>query len=495
MARISDRIDRRTFIVGATAVGTVCLIASQSQAQSSVLPRKECTLVETGSAELQSLRDAIAILKAKDSGGPALDGWTALSNPHKDNCFTGDQREIHFSWWFLPWHRAYIHAVERRLQQVISEPKLRLPYWDWFSVDQVPDAFIKPTYMKANGQEVPNPLVDETRAKNSADRAPQFTGMDGERITRRVRGNYASERDLLRSANFVDVGGGSPTEDNDSGAIETGPHGSIHVWVGGVHSVIPGRRGGNMGQEYSPLDPVFILHHGNIDRLWSVWRSLTTGGPHNNPSDPAWLNKTFPMPHHTGVGTETYRIGDLLETAPLGYSYDREMVEVASSRGAGIGEGGQGADAVSIVMNSTPLDLSGGDAKTETRSIPRTRSATAPTDRRGQVGKLLLSGVRLPLDTVTFSIYLTSPETTENTDDNLVAVQTVLNPTGRPLAGEKGIRMVVQLPENVQARITQQQNISFNIVIGDGRGNVPLTPAAREKLRGVSIAEVKLIFE
>ncbi len=39
-------------------------------------------------------------------------------------------------------------------------------------------------------------------------------------------------------------------------------HNQVHVWVGG-----------DMAQDTSPNDPVFFLHHCNIDRLWAQWQA------------------------------------------------------------------------------------------------------------------------------------------------------------------------------------------------------------------------------
>jgi tyrosinase len=51
------------------------------------------------------------------------------------------------------------------------------------------------------------------------------------------------------------------------------------------------------------LDPIFYLHHANIDRLWSVWLELGNG--RSNPVDPQWLqgpigSRQFIMPMASG---------------------------------------------------------------------------------------------------------------------------------------------------------------------------------------------------
>jgi tyrosinase len=41
-------------------------------------------------------------------------------------------------------------------------------------------------------------------------------------------------------------------------------HNVVHVWIG--------NRSGDMSLATSPNDPVFFLHHANVDRLWRAWQ-------------------------------------------------------------------------------------------------------------------------------------------------------------------------------------------------------------------------------
>jgi tyrosinase len=52
--------------------------------------------------------------------------------------------------------------------------------------------------------------------------------------------------------------------------LEGLPHNKVHNCIGGVGAVDPGPYG-NMTNFLSPVDPVFFLHHSNMDRLWDVW--------------------------------------------------------------------------------------------------------------------------------------------------------------------------------------------------------------------------------
>ena len=109
-----------------------------------------------------------------------------------------------------------------------------------------------------------------------------------------------------------------------------GPHGNVHVLVGGP--------GGNMSLvSRAARDPIFWLHHGNIDRLWDRW--INMGGGRVNPTDTTFLDQQYTFADETG-GTETIRVGDAIGSAQLGYQYDSEPGPTAAVMGDGRGRGG-----------------------------------------------------------------------------------------------------------------------------------------------------------
>lgn len=62
--------------------------------------------------------------------------------------------------------------------------------------------------------------------------------------------------------------------------LEGQPHNKVHNCIGGVGAIDPGPYG-NMTNFLSPVDPIFFLHHANMDRLWDVWtrKQLALGQP------------------------------------------------------------------------------------------------------------------------------------------------------------------------------------------------------------------------
>jgi tyrosinase len=119
---------------------------------------------------------------------------------------------------------------------------------------------------------------------------------------------------------FNHIGGDQPM-----GYLEQVPHGSMHVAVGPW-----------MGNSFTTaaLDPIFWLHHGNIDRLWSVWlgRNPTT---HLNPPDDQW--KTPPAPgfefHDANGNVVSLTPQQVVDStaSPLNYQYEDQSDPLAGT--------------------------------------------------------------------------------------------------------------------------------------------------------------------
>ncbi|MBB5062215.1 tyrosinase family protein [Granulicella mallensis] len=66
----------------------------------------------------------------------------------------------------------------------------------------------------------------------------------------------------------------APSKGTVFSTLEGLPHNSTHNYIGGgagEGSPIPNGPWGNMTNNLSPVDPIFFLHHSNMDRLWDVW--------------------------------------------------------------------------------------------------------------------------------------------------------------------------------------------------------------------------------
>jgi tyrosinase len=98
------------------------------------------------------------------------------------------------------------------------------------------------------------------------------------------------------------------------GSLENTPHGDVHMGVGGVRPL------GWMSRfQTAGRDPIFWLHHANIDRLWEVWLGL--GGGRANLTERRWLGMRFEL--GGGASAVTLTVQEVLDTTqpPLTYRY------------------------------------------------------------------------------------------------------------------------------------------------------------------------------
>lgn len=223
----------------------------------SIRPRRPASTLNT--TEIQKLKNAYQAMRALDTSDPNDPrGFQRQANVHCWYCGHGTQ--VHGSWQFFVWHRAYLYFHERILGKLINDPDFRLPYWDWdvASHRKLPGAHTSPN-------NAGNPLWNATRVMTPTDELPE------EDVGQAVM------EAALTAGTFAEFGGTATS----SGIPEGVPHGSVHVDVGG-----------DMGYfDTAGRDPVFYAHHANVDKMWSDWNKAAS--THTNPIDPAFLNLTW----------------------------------------------------------------------------------------------------------------------------------------------------------------------------------------------------------
>lgn len=234
----------------------------------------------------------------------------------------------HQTWYFLPWHRGYVHRFESIIRATIvslgGPSSWTLPYWNYNGLRphsiELPTAFRSPTRVDGT----PNHLF--VAARFGTDGRGNVL-MDPSRI--RLNGLAESDFDDDLTGGFA----GPKTVFNLSGELngqlESLPHNAVHSFVGG-QSVPQPTQWNQVGLMSTPqtaaLDPIFWLHHANIDRLWEVW--LARDKVNVNPTgDAAWMQgppatgRKFLLPDIDGKVNQV-QVADMVSAQALGYEYD-----------------------------------------------------------------------------------------------------------------------------------------------------------------------------
>ncbi len=298
---------KATLAAGAAAVFSGTLGGLSAIAQSTPRLRRSLHGMALDDPDLSAYRDFVGIMLARNQNDPV--SWLQYSLMH--GTYGGNYRYCpHGDWYFLPWHREFMMMYENAVIAITGKKDFAMPYWDW-SVDRVmPQAFTDPTY-----QGKPNPLYVSGRTLNTSNWPLRDAWVAQEVLDKKV---YAETNFQLfgtsrnPSQNSLDMawvvrGGGA------QGFLEGTPHNLIHNSIGAY-----------MPSAGSPRDPIFMMHHGNIDRIWAVWNALGRSNTADmTPSDRnLWLNMYFKDNYLSPTG-QVYGAypRDLQDIRALGYTY------------------------------------------------------------------------------------------------------------------------------------------------------------------------------
>lgn len=194
---------------------------------------------------------------------------------------------------FLPWHRMFVLALENVIRQVTAEPNFTLPYWSYTDSGNaaLPSQFRQPSSAQWGSLYRPNRTGGPSQGVN-AGAAIQPAGV--------------LNLDSLGSPTYAADG----ADQGFCANIDGGLHGAVHVGVGDANT--------GMGSvPWAASDPIFWVHHSNIDRIWASWNSA--GGV--NPTESLFVSKPFAFAAPSG-GEVDYIVGNMLSTAAAGYAYD-----------------------------------------------------------------------------------------------------------------------------------------------------------------------------
>lgn len=269
---------------------------------------------------------------------------------------------------FLPWHRKFLLEFENALNNAVPGQNIAIPYWDWTDVAGLWSDILVDDAFGPNGVG----LSAEVQTGYFAPTAPAMlpawwpAGLTGwecifidnltSNLIRNIDPmealpNQATVQDLLLDDDFFAAGDLSDP-DTYTGLwwkLESGPHNAGHNWF----NQGPSANNAQMAHMYvSVNDPMFFLHHSNVDRLWAMWQldGHMGAGPYTAPGisinanyghDPAhllfpWIggaagwssptttNPNIDFPDFSGQPATS--INDMLNHRSLGYAYDTEPV-------------------------------------------------------------------------------------------------------------------------------------------------------------------------
>jgi tyrosinase len=395
MKSFDIRLTRRSLLrAGATAAVLSGVAGTQAAAPSTKLrysildPNLPANIVPT-------LKAAIAKMLALPPSDPR--NWYRMAIAHAIDC-------PHGNWWFLPWHRAYIASFEAICRELSGDDNFTLPYWDWTTNPDVPGVMFEGVLNPNDGAYVEtaavfraafepvvkatdwwtivkdadgmldatcpyyqllsravrfpddlwfdvfdNPMgqfwFDRGKARGLDEKAPQLDA-----ITQRCVSPIYVLAGLGASdfASFASPKAPAHSAMSGFGVLELYPHNNVHNCVGG--SPYNNGKGGFMQNNLSPVDPIFWLHHANIDRLWDIWtrkqallrRAALPDGFPTKPGDrpvprsdfASWSQEPFLFfVDAKGVPSQRKTAGDCYDIASYDYGYTpgfgEEVLKVA----------------------------------------------------------------------------------------------------------------------------------------------------------------------
>jgi tyrosinase len=264
---------------------------------------------------------------------------------------------------FLPWHRMYLLCFEQIVRDVTGEDGFTLPYWNYTDASQ-------------------RALPGEFRKQNDPIWGPLY------RPDRNAGVNTGTPIDKVAPFSPINLSAMSSTvySDNRSDAgfcsnVDGTPHGAVHDDVGNFKGM------GNV--PWAANDPIFWMHHSNIDRIWASWNKA--GG--KNPS----LTGSYTFADRDGkkVQLDVVKFVDADTAAALGYEYDKYLQRPPGSPPFPAAD-----KLVSFVLHATSRRTSGPVSLGATRTIVTLSppSPTPGTTAPATIDQLSASLKALPVD-------------------------------------------------------------------------------------------------
>jgi tyrosinase len=262
----------------------------------------------------------VAALKALKSNGM----YDMMVEEHRTAVLSSRPDPAHLGPAFFAWHRECLRRFELHLQAV--DPRITLPYWDWTRDRSARSTIWDPEFMGGNGRSSDQmvttgpfayPAGEWTLTVNDLPETPPYLrrafGVSDPVLpaSRRLSSVLSTVPYDASPWNFQ-----SDVTQSFRNRAERDLHNLVHRWVGGT-----------MMEASSPNDPVFWLHHCQLDRLWAMWQNANPRQARYRPAEGAATghNLDDPMwPWSLPEEPEPPTPRTVLRHRDLGYSYDDE---------------------------------------------------------------------------------------------------------------------------------------------------------------------------
>ncbi|KAF2473068.1 Di-copper centre-containing protein [Lindgomyces ingoldianus] len=264
-------------------------LASRASTCTTKSQRKSWTTL-TNTEKAAYIEAELCLMNSPTKGfvADAVSRWDDLTWAHLNQ-----SNYIHDVGQFLPWHRYFMYTHEYLLKTECNYTGTQ-PYWDEEAdsdalVDS--DVFDPDTGFGGNGVSsntsdyaciADGPFVNVTLAMG-----PEYTNTN-----HCIYREFSATSFMWANSTYLDQ---CMAEENYTSAypcFSSWPHTSGHAGVGGSMLDIVA----------SPGEPLFFLHHTNLDRLWWIWQSknlttrLTDMGGQNIPDDDYLASMGMPYP-------------------------------------------------------------------------------------------------------------------------------------------------------------------------------------------------------
>jgi len=249
--------------------------------------RRNASTMAANDPILTGYRKAIKAMRALPNSNPcswyyqaAIHGTTDPANlPSWNTC----HQDPTFFW---AWHRMYLYWFERIVRKQSGMYDWAIPYWDWTNPAErsIPAPF----------RDSASLLFDGTRNAGINAGDPLSTNLG------------TSVNNSMTSLDYFNTQSGI-----------NGPHGTVHTTINGNMFAV----------ETAAQDPVFWIHHAEVDRIWNLW--LAQGGGRSSPvGNSTWRNTTYTFFDECCQPVQMKGCDVVRAALQLSYSYEGEPAQV-----------------------------------------------------------------------------------------------------------------------------------------------------------------------